>query len=311
MLDFTDPNPRNADSVRECAERGSARGNDLSFANMYLLRKKYGISICFLNGFLFRHYLGNKRLSGYGFPIGQGDLSAALRLIECDARERNRSFSFCFLTNDQCRDLEYQYPNQFEFQNDRGDSDYLFSCHNMIHLTGRQLHRKRNLIAQFEKKHSNWRFVPISKENTEDAFFVEQCWFDEHNGSSNPDLVLEYGSIRESLDLFRELKLFGGIIYVNDMPWAMSIASLITNETADIHYEKSRSEDRNAYSVLNRETAKLFNGCRYLNFEEDLNIPELRKAKLAYFPELLLEKSNACAKVLEPNKRQRKAVASR
>lgn len=293
MLNFTDPLPCDADRVRRLAEEGSACACELSFANMFLLRQKYGISIAVQNGFLFRYYRGNKRLSGYGFPIGSGDPSAAVQEIFSDAEHRNRAPSFCLLSNEQKEYLNHFYPDQFEFITNRGDSDYLYAREDLVQLSGRAYHRKRNFIVRFEKNYPNWRFVPIRSENRQDALEVERIWFEEHNGDSDPDLLLELETIRESLRLFDELRLHGGIIYIGARPCAMGIASGITREICDIHYEKTVSEFRNAYPLLNRELARMLTGYQFVNFEEDLNIPGLRTAKLSYFPKILLEKSSA------------------
>ena len=297
MLNFTDPQPCDADYVRCCVEEGSARACELSFANMFLLRKKYGIMIVVQDGFLFRYYCGNKRLSGYGFPIGQGNPDAAVQAIFTDAAERNRVPSFCLLSSEQKEYLARFYPDRFEFKTDRGDADYLYLQDDLFRLVGRSWHRKRNFITRFEKKYPNWRFVPIRSENRQDALDVERIWFQEHDGSSDADLLLELGTIQESLQYFDELRLCGGIIYINDRPCAMGIASGITREVGDIHYEKAIGEYRDAYPLLNREMARLLVGYHFINFEEDLNISGLRTAKMSYFPKILLEKSTAQAKM--------------
>ena len=45
--------------------------------------------------------------------------------------------------------------------------------------------------------------------------------------------------IKEALENFEELGLIGGIIYVNDSPCAMTIASKINENTVDVHFEKA------------------------------------------------------------------------
>ena len=78
----------------------------------------------------------------------------------------------------------------------------------------------------------------------------------------------------------------------NNQPVAMCIASTTGNATTDVHFEKAIEPyaHHGAYAFINREFAKICT-TRYINREEDLGFENLRKAKLSYYPDLLIEKS--------------------
>ena len=58
-----------------------------------------------------------------------------------------------------------------------------------------------------------------------------------------------------------------------------------------MHIEKAKSEIRGAYPVICNEFLKACAfGLEYVNREEDLGIEGLRRSKLSYHPEFLLEK---------------------
>lgn len=88
------------------------------------------------------------------------------------------------------------------------------------------------------------------------------------------------------------LKLQGGVLYIDEKPVAMTLASPISPLVLDIHFEKNLSSAAKdgAYAVINNLFAKTCTNYKYLNREEDLGIEELRKAKLSYKPALLLNK---------------------
>ena len=53
-----------------------------------------------------------------------------------------------------------------------------------------------------------------------------------------------------------------------------------------VHFERALRTHKGLYQVVNQETAKvmLAEGFRFINREEDLGDPGLRKAKLSYQP---------------------------
>ena len=107
------------------------------------------------------------------------------------------------------------------------------------------------------------------------------CWV-----KTGVTVVLEDGTALEHME---QLKLSGGLLRVEGKAVAFSVVSIINPLVADIHYEKCLPRYRDAYPLINRETAKML-PTKYINREEDLNIEGLRKAKLSYNPAFLVEK---------------------
>lgn len=292
LLRFAPPTPADLPLLRRIIPE-SCRGSDCAAANIFLLRQKYHTTIAIHGPWLFRHFAQNERLHGYAFPCGQGDPTEALELLRRDAAQRERPLRFCLLTDEQCDILRRHMPGQFSFANDRGNADYLYDRSKLAELPGPRFHAKRNHIAQFESMFPEWRFSPLSPATAPDALAVAEGWLEKADNQSQT-LNRELDAIREALDHAEDLELFGGVIYVQDQPIGMSVGSFITPSVADIHFEKCLPEYRRAYSLLNRETARLLpESCRFINREEDLNQSGLRQAKLSYHPECILEKCDA------------------
>lgn len=281
--------------VRELVQH--AMGSDLAFANIYLLQEKYKTTIAFAEGFFFRYFEGSNRLTGYAFPCGQGDIQAALKLIQRDAAARKRDVTFCLLTQEQRSLLEELYPGTFCYKTDRGDADYLYTQTQLADLPGASYHSKRNHIAQFVRSYPDWQFLPVTGQRTQDALYIARKWM-EAMDSASPALLHELRAIEKALHHYDELDLFGGILYVEGQPIAMSIGSYISPKVADIHYEKCLPEWKRAYPLINREMARYLNHCEFINREEDLNQAGLRQAKLSYHPALILEKYTATSPAL-------------
>lgn len=290
-LPFAEPTLADASRVRECVAAAGGRGNDLSFANIYLLREKYATTVAMENGVLYRHYGGNGRLQGYAFPCGAADAEAALCRIEADAAALQRPLQFCLLTDEEAEMLRRLRPGRFSFASDPGDADYLYRRSDLAELPGTAYHRKRNHIARFEKLFPDCRYEALTPDNGGEALMVARAWM-EGREEPTPALEHELRAIQHALEHIAELQLCGGLIRVRQQPVAMSIASFISPDVADIHYEKCLPAFRDAFPVINRELARRLR-CDFINREEDLNHPGLRQAKESYRPALLLHKFTA------------------
>lgn len=281
------PRLEDADGIRAAVSACGGMGNDLSFASMYLLQAKYGIRVAVEDGFLYRHYSGNSRLNGYAFPLGAGDCTPALQRIEQDAAERGVPLQFCLLTEDQSALLQQLHPGKFQEVVKRGDADYLYRRSDLAELPGTAFHKKRNHISKFTRLHPHWCFKPLDAATADDARGIAARWLETAHDS--PALQHEYRAICHALELQDALQLTGGVLYVNGAPAAMAVVSHITPDVADIHYEKCAPDWRDAYSLVNREIARRLTAT-FINREEDLDQPGLRKAKESYHPALLLPK---------------------
>ena len=97
-----------------------------------------------------------------------------------------------------------------------------------------------------------------------------------------------------ALNNFDALGLTGGAIQVENEIVAFTYGSPINNYTFGVHVEKADTRFDGIFNMINREfVSRLPEQYRYINREEDLGIPGLRKAKLSYQPAILLEKNMA------------------
>lgn len=294
MLDFVTPGLTDREWIQEIVAGTKSRGSDLAFGNLYLLRNKYDTKICRYKDFLIRKYNGLWRL-GYTFPIGTGDVEAALHELEKYAAEKREPLHFCMLTEEQKNLLEEIYPSRFTFSCNEGDTDYVYLSKELAELAGRAYHKKKNHVLKFFRTYENVELRAITGENKEDAWTVEERWHHAHQEQANYSQMAERNAIWEALQNMEALGLMGAVLYVEGVPAGMTIASRINRDTCDIHYEKVNDEYAvsGGYSVINQLYAKQLTEYEWINREEDIGIEGLRKAKLSYHPKLLIQKYSA------------------
>ena len=93
------------------------------------------------------------------------------------------------------------------------------------------------------------------------------------------------------------LGMTGGILYADGSPAAFTAGERLGSDTIDVHFEKAPDDLPGAYPMIAREFArhlqKDFPEIRYLNREEDMGIPGLRKAKEEWYPMFMIDKFTA------------------
>lgn len=298
MLEWSIPEAEDEDWINSCIAVSGTMASDASFANIYLLRNKYSTKISRYKDFIIRKYSGKGARCGYTFPLGKGDVAKALAEIEKDAKECGERLQFAFVTEEQKEVLENAMPARFCYSSDAGDSDYIYLRSELASLSGKAFHKKKNHFSKFVRTYPDYKYYEIGACNIYDAQKVADAWYYEHLQDEDASQLAEYKAIKEALENFEELGLIGGIIYVNDSPCAMTIASKINENTVDVHFEKAVGEYalNGGYAAINKLFSEKLDGVTWLNREEDIGVEGLRKAKLSYRPKIMLKKYSAVEK---------------
>ena len=170
-------------------------------------------------------------------------------------------------------------------------SDYLYDANALRTLSGNQLHKKRNHVNKFLRLYANHRYSSIKCEDKDDCLFLVEEWCKSKNISVDDLKESDYFMIRKLFDLCGKVDIQGGVIRVGEKVCAFSLGSLGNNNCAFIHFEKADPAIEGSYSVINQLVLQNeFPDADWVNREEDMGIPGLRKAKQSYFPVKLLRK---------------------
>ncbi|WP_297647726.1 phosphatidylglycerol lysyltransferase domain-containing protein [uncultured Treponema sp.] len=280
-------------------------GSDSAPAGIFLLQDKYGIELLVRDGFLFRRYNGNGSRNGFGFPLAVSENSSlknALSFVFEKCSAEKTPLRFCLCTRDQKNEIDSGLAENFpgikiSWNSDRNDSDYIYLAKNLAELPGQKFHKKKNHIARFMRLYENrWEFRTFPQNDiADDIIYIEEKWLDEKSssiGNADHALLLEKKSITSAVEFHSALNIRGGVLYVDKKPAAMTLASPVSSQVLDIHFEKALSDYAadGAYSVVNNLFAKESKKFLYLNREEDMGVEGLRKAKLSYRPDIILDK---------------------
>ncbi len=186
-------------------------------------------------------------------------------------------------------ELEDLFPGKFIIEEDRDLADYIYKSEDLINLSGKKYHGKRNHIKRF--KDNNWSFETLTDENMEDCLEMNRQWCVLNDCGMDESKKAEFCAVKQSFKYYKELGFFGGLLRVDGRVIAYTMAERLNSNTVNVHIEKAFSDIQGAYPAINHEFVfNMASEYEYVNREEDLGIEGLRKAKLSYNPAILLSK---------------------
>lgn len=287
MIDWKDIEIKDKDAVNNLICASGCHGADYSFANLYIWRYAYEPKIFFLEN---RMLVGNPNWKMFAYPKGDGDVRPSIELLLEEAHAKGDKLVLRGLTDKTLEEFLPLYGERFEISEDRDNADYIYTADKLCNLAGRKLSSKRNHINKFEKN-GDWEFVKITSDNLDAAKEFVSEFYHEKN---DPDLADESVAIDEMFANYDALGFIGGLLYQNGKPVAFSAGTALDEDVFDVHFEKALPDIEGAYTMVNREFARLVVSERpsvgAFNREEDMGLEGLRRAKESYHPDILLMK---------------------
>ncbi len=180
----------------------------------------------------------------------------------------------------------FQNDKNFIVSADEKDFDYIYLRDKLALLSGRKLSKKRNLVSQFVKSYPEASTQNFSSKNANDAISVLEEWTKESSDSyENTD----YAASLLGIQNIGSLNLTGIIVYNQTKPIAFSLGEQI-RDSYILHFAKANIHYKGAYQFLFQETAKHIQNATWINFEQDLGKPQLKKMKDSYYPDKIIKK---------------------
>ncbi len=291
MLKFQSPRLEDREWVRELFSYAQFQGCEYTFGNLYIWNPVYSSKIARFEDFFISKSIEDKPT--YVFPAGRGELKKAVAAMIADAHECGHPFRLHGVTKANQAALEEIMPGAFDYRPYRDGFDYIYNTQDLIALSGRKYHGKRNHIAYFQKTF-DWRYEPITTANIDECMQMNADW-ERENLSRNPEGISEeLAAIHRAFDHYFELGFTGGLIRADGRVVAYTVGEKATDDTFCTHIEKAFADVRGAYPIINREfAANALRQFAFVNREEDMGEEGLRRAKLSYYPAILLEKQEA------------------
>jgi hypothetical protein len=245
--------------------------SEFTFSNIYLFRRTHNYRISQLKNGLFVITGRDKENPFFTLPFGLPDENIIKELFNNHHAMKNATG----------RQTEKLASLGYSVSEDRDNFDYLYSREDLVNLTGRKFHKKKNLLNIFIRN-NECQAKPLLEECRDDALEILDQWKKQHDEPN------DFIAAKEALEKMWTLQLCGGIFYINGQPVAYCLGEeLALGKSFVINFEKAvLAEDlKGIYQYINQAFASILpEKYETINREQDLGDIGMRQAKMSYRP---------------------------
>lgn len=232
----------------------------------------------------------------FRMPLGKFDLDVFNAVFQLAKKEGSKS-PIGLIDNQMKNHILKIYPN-INFIEDREYFDYIYLSSDLADLAGSDYRKIRNRLNKFISRY-NYTVEKISEDNMADINKFLKRWCLWRDCDSDILLENEKKAILYSMSHFFDLNLSGLAILINGKIEAIAVYEKMSPNTGVVHYEKGSPDFDGIYKAVNQETAKILQkDFKFINRQSDMGLPGLRKAKMSYRPNRMIEVSHIDKKSL-------------
>jgi hypothetical protein len=262
--------------------------SELTFTNLFMWRRSNKPAWKIRDNFLFLVFRPDNE-EPYGLkPVGAGDTQGALDYLWDVLGQVSDDPRICRADEEFVE--RFAPSDKYSIEDDRDNSDYVYKSDDLINLSGNRFHSKKNHLNKFKKTYE-YEYRDLGKELVDSVLELQEEWCRLKECEYNPGLRKEDTAIYEALTHYEELGCTGGAILIDSKVQAYTLGELLNDNTAVIHVEKANPEISGAYVAINNFFVSAnWEDTPYVNREQDLGVPGIRKAKESYNPEYMVDK---------------------
>ena len=288
--EFKRPELEDKELISSYFAKAPGRSCERTFVNVYLWSRHYKVKFAVIEDALVFRDEGDG--FAFSYPAGKDEaVKKALEALMEYCRERKCPFRLYNVTEEHFAQLCGWFPDRFQIRYDRDAADYVYETEKLATLAGKKLHGKRNHINKFKALYPDWSYESLNDKNVEECFQMALKWRNQNGCDDDAEKNAEMSVTLNSLRLYKELGLRGGVLKIGEKIAAFSVGEPLCSDTFVVHIEKAFPDIEGAYPMINQQF--VLHECMdytYVNREEDTGAEGLRKAKLSYRPVFMVEK---------------------
>ena len=257
---------------RQYGHRDSAH----SFESLFLWKEDMELSIYFGPG-LYAVRSGNSSKHTWFFPVGEDE--AKKQFISSLLKEP--SLTFIYMTEIDTEFLKTHFEDMFEISPEPSDSEYIIDRDTMENLPGSSFSKDRGHINKLIKTHEI-KTLSLSGLPVNEIYRIAAIWDSHKQEYTN---IIDENATKNALSNLASLNITGVVLIMDGTPCAVAAGFKLNEDTVDCCLQKTTTGVQGLTYYLRQEYAKSQpKGVNFFNWEEDLGIEGLRKAKKLMHP---------------------------
>ncbi len=291
MLTFTPVTRDVLPSLRIYTDKQPYRVCDFTIGCIYMWRKLFKTEYCIVADMLVFRITGMNGKPLYVFPVGDGDIFAAVDVL----LENCNGEPLVFVDIPQAAKdmLLSRYKERAVAKEWRDSADYLYTYETFLSFPGRHLSSKRNHLKRFYAAHPDCVFLPLETADIPKATDFIKGFLKAHAVAGEVGVIEAEEGLRSIhlLENCKELGITAGCLWDNGKILAVT-AGEIVGDTLFVHVEKADTRFNGVYQAISKAFATYMQtpDTLYINREDDAGDEGLRRSKLSYHPHALLSK---------------------
>lgn len=175
---------------------------------------------------------------------------------------------------------------------DRDNWDYVYLTEHLANLPGQKYYSKRKDIKKFmDATGGKAEFVQMQDAHLQACLELNKSWLETKEAQGDAYAIAEHKALEKCIQHFKVLEFTGYVVELDGMVCGFTIAEQLNKSTVVVHFEKGDYRIPGIYQYINNAFARaMLDKYTYINREQDLGLPGLRKAKTSYGPVRMIEK---------------------
>ncbi len=279
-------------------EQNNSINSEYTFTNMFMWQKSYNIRYALIEDMLCIFSRHGSSAETVNFPLGDGDVKPVIKALFEYFEDLNQKPLIRLYGQADIDKLNNAFPDTFVLTMDRNSFDYVYKIEDLIELKGSAYHAKKNHINRFIANYPSYEYINITPDNINLCYDMFERWC-EAKADTVPGIDEQRLAVGKLFDNFTQLNVQGGGILVDGRMVAFSIGEPLNRQESVvvIHLEHADTNFQGSFPLINQQfLINQWSGFEYVNREEDMGLPGLRRAKKSYKPCLMVKKYIASLK---------------
>lgn len=270
--------------------------SDYNFVSLFTWDAGGEIAVSTLNDNLIIRFSDYTDGSAFYSLLGDNQLRDTMRQLIEDAEKRGIRTDLSLIPHSVIEKLNLENEaNELTIEEDLDNHDYIYLVDDLVELSRSSFQTKRNLLNRFNRNFSaraQYEELELGEPAVQKQIndLLEKWQFS--RGKTDEQVATEFSAIRRFVKHHEELEIQAFGVYVDGQLSAFTFFELLPNKMAIIHFDKSDTSIEGIVEYLKHNTAKQLRtfGVDKYNYEQDLGIEGLRRAKMSYHPTEFLKK---------------------